>query len=162
MPKIIRIISDIVFVLLITLLGAYFILRFTGTADIYKVQTGSMEDGIHAGDYILIYKKSSYNLGDVVTFKKDNYHVTHRIIKKNGNKITTKGDANNIEDEEINEKSIIGKVIYNGGCLNFIIDYKYAIASILLAIYLFSCYFSKKNNEEIIEEEKIKKQKKKK
>ena len=162
MPKTLRILSDIIFVLIIIFLCTYFILRFTGTADIYKVQTGSMEDGIHAGDYILIYKKKNYNIGDVVTFKKDNYHVTHRIIKKNGNKITTKGDANNIEDEEINEKSIIGKVIYNGGYLNFIIDYKYAIASILLAIYLFSCYFSKKNNEEIIEEEKIKKQKKRK
>ena len=103
-----------------------------------------MEDAIYAGDYILIYKKNSYNVGDVVTYKKDDYHVTHRIIKKNGKKIITKGDANNAEDEEITTKSIVGEVIYSGGFLNILINYKYGIAGALLALYLFSCYFSKK------------------
>ena len=155
MAKIVKVISDIIFVLLICFLCLYFALRFMGIAEIYKVQTGSMEDGIHAGDYILIYKKNLYNIGDVVTYKKDNYHVTHRIIKKSGNKIVTKGDANNIEDDEINTSSIIGKVIYSGGYLNFVIDYKYAIASVLLALYLFSCYFSKKVDEETTIDESL-------
>ena len=156
MAKVIKIISDILFVLLIILLCLYFALRFMGIAEIYKVKTGSMEDGIHAGDYILIYKKDKYNIGDIVTYEKDNYHVTHRIIKKNGEKIITKGDANNIEDDEINVKSIVGKVIYSGGYLNFVIDYKYAIASALLALYLFSYYFSKKDDEkELLEEKNI-------
>ena len=131
MNKIFKIIFDIIFVILMVLLLLYFVLRFTGTAEIYIVQTGSMEDEIHAGDYILIYKK-------------DNYHVTHRIVKKNGNKIITKGDANNVEDEGITAKSIVGKVIYSGGFLNFLINYKYALASALLALYLLSCYFTKK------------------
>ena len=111
MAKITKIISNIIFAISIILLSAYFILRFMGIAEIYKVKTGSMEDGIHAGDYILIYKKDKYDIGDVVTYKKDNYHVTHRIIKKNGKNVITKGDANNIEDDEINVKSIVGKVI---------------------------------------------------
>ena len=144
MNKVPKLIFDIIFIILIIFLALYFILRFTGTAEIYKVQTGSMEDGIHAGDYILIYKKDNYNIGDVVTYKKDNYHVTHRIVKKNGNKIITKGDANNVEDEGITAKSIVGKVIYSGGFLNFLINYKYALASALLALYLLSCYFTKK------------------
>ena len=143
MDKIFKIIVDIVFILLIVLLAIYFLLRLCGVANIYKVKTGSMEDGIHAGDYILIYKKSTYNVGDVVTFEKDGYHVTHRIIKKNGNKVVTKGDANNIEDDEININSIIGKVIYTGGILNFLIDYKYFIAGFLLILYLISWYFDK-------------------
>lgn len=145
--KVLKKITDIIIVLLIIFLGIYFILRFMGVAEIYLVKTGSMEDGIHVGDYILIYKKNNYNIGDIVTYEKNGYHVTHRIIKKNGNKIVTKGDANNIEDDEINVKSIVGKVIYSGGYLNFVIDYKYAIASVLLALYLFSCYFSKKDDE---------------
>lgn len=144
--KVLKIFSDVIFVLSIIFLVVYFILRFMGIAEIFLVKTGSMEDGIHAGDYILIYKKDNYNIGDIVTYEKDGYHVTHRIIKKNGNKIVTKGDANNIEDDEIDVKSIVGKVIYSGGYLNFVIDYKYAIASVLLALYLFSCYFSKKDD----------------
>ena len=144
--KVLKKITDIIILLLIIFLGIYFILRFMGVAEIYLVKTGSMEDGIHVGDYILIYKKDKYNIGDVVTYEKNGYHVTHRIIKKNGNKVVTKGDANNIEDDEINVKSIVGKVIYSGGYLNFVIDYKYAIASALLALYLFSCYFSKKDD----------------
>ena len=143
MDKIFKIIVDIVFILLIVLLAIYFLLRLCGVANIYKVKTGSMEDGIHAGDYILIHKKNTYKVGDVVTFKKDGYHVTHRIIKKNGNKVVTKGDANNIEDDEININSIIGKVIYTGGILNFLIDYKYFIAGFLLILYLISWYFDK-------------------
>ena len=144
--KVLKIFSDVIFVLSIIFLVVYFILRFMGIAEIFLVKTGSMEDGIHVGDYILIYKKDNYNIGDIVTYEKDGYHVTHRIIKKNGNKIVTKGDANNIEDDEINVRSIVGKVIYSGGYLNFVIDYKYAIASVLLALYLFSCYFSKKDD----------------
>ena len=147
--KILKRFTDILIVLLIIFLAIYFILRIMGVAEIYLVKTGSMEDGIHVGDYILIYRKDEYKIGDIVTYEKGGYHVTHRIIKKNGNKIVTKGDANNIEDDEINVKSIVGKVIYSGGYLNFIIDYKYALASALLALYLFSCYFSKKNDETI-------------
>lgn len=145
--KILKGFTDIIIVLLIIFLGIYFILRIMGIAEIYLVKTGSMEDGIHVGDYILIYRKDEYKIGDIVTYEKGGYHVTHRIIKKNGNKIVTKGDANNIEDDEINVDSIVGKVIYSGGYLNFVIDYKYALASALLALYLFSCYFSKKDDE---------------
>ncbi|MBR3198475.1 MAG: signal peptidase I [Bacilli bacterium] len=144
MNKIFKMTFNIVFILMIIFLATYFILRVLGIAEIFKVQTASMEDNIHAGDYILICKKNNYKVGDVVTYKKDNYHVTHRIVKKKAFKVVTKGDANNIEDAEISIKDIIGKVIYCGGILNFLINYKYAIASFFLAIYLFSCYFEKK------------------
>ena len=141
MNKILKIASNIIFTIGIALLLIYFALRLLGIAEIYKVETGSMENGIHAGDYILIYTKKDYKIGEIVTYKKDGYHVTHRIIKKNGKKFITKGDANNIEDEAIGLKSIVGKVIYSGGVLNILIDYKYAIASGLLGLYLLSCYF---------------------
>ena len=153
MAKILKRMFDVIFVLMIVCLSLYFVLRFFGMAEIYRVQTGSMEDGIHAGDYILIYKKDKYNIGDVVTYEKEGYHVTHRIIKKNGDKVITKGDANNVEDDEINVKSIVGEVIYNGGILNFLIKYKYALASALLALYLFSCYFGRKEKNENFEED---------
>ena len=87
MSKIFKITFDITFIISIIILSIYFILRLFGIAEIYEVKTGSMEDGIHVGDYILIIKKNNYKVGDVVTYKKEGYHVTHRIIKKNRNKV---------------------------------------------------------------------------
>ena len=148
MTKIFKKTIDVIFVIAIILLIIYFALRLLGIAEIYKVKTGSMEDNIHTGDYILIYNKKDYNVGDIVTYQKGNYHVTHRIISKKGNKFITKGDANNTPDEEINKKTIIGKVIYHGGIINFLIDFKYAIASGLLGLYLISYYLEKNKKEE--------------
>ena len=146
MAKICKIILNIIFVLLIIVLGVYVFFRFTNKVEIYNVKTGSMEDNIHVGDYILIFKKSDYTIGDVVTYKKDNYYITHRIVKDNndGNYIT-KGDANNVEDEMINEKDIVGKVMISGGILNIIVNYKYVLVAFFFALYLLSCYFGKED-----------------
>ena len=143
MNKTLKIIANIIFIVLIAIIVLYFGLRVSGKAQIYKVQTGSMEKAIRAGDYILIYKKNKYNVDDVVTYKKGKYFITHRIIKINGSKVITKGDSNNTEDEEINKKDIVGTVIYYGGILNILLDYKYIFVSLLLGLYLLSCYFNK-------------------
>ncbi len=147
MGKSLKIVNDVILILIIVILCLYFILRFFNLVMIYKVQTGSMEDNIHAGDYILIVKSDNYKIGDIITFRVDNGFVTHRIISKNGNSFITKGDANNVEDDSINKNKIIGKVILNGGVLNLVIKFKYTIAGILLSFYLFSCYFTNKKNE---------------
>lgn len=153
MTKVVRIISDVVLIFVILVLALYFILRSMNQILIYSVKTGSMEDNIHAGDYILIIKKDNYQVGDVVTFKMDNGFITHRIIDKNGDVFTTKGDANNIEDSSITSDSIVGKVIISGGFLNFVINYKYALASLLLSLYLFSCYFTRNKEDEDLDDE---------
>jgi len=155
MVKIIKKILDVLFIIIIVLLATYFILRATDRIKIYSVQTGSMEENIHVGDYILILRKDCYHVGEIVTFEQENYYVTHRIVRKEGSSITTKGDANNTEDDEIDESVIVGKVVLVGGMLNYIINYKYSLAGTLLAIYLLSCYFGKERpkntKEEIIE-----------
>ena len=148
MSKIFKIAFDIIFIFLIIILCLYFILRILGIVKIYEVKTGSMEDEIHVGDYILIIKKNNYKVGDIVTYTKEDYYVTHRIVEKNGNKVITKGDANNIVDEEITASDIVGKVIYHGGILNFFIDFKYIIAGGLLCLYLLSIFFEKKDNKQ--------------
>ena len=149
MAKFFKRVFDVIFILIIIALSAYFILRYTNQIMIYRVKTGSMEDNIHAGDYILIIRKDEYNVGDVVTFQRPDGFITHRIIKKDGSKIITKGDANNVEDDTIDESSIVGKAIISGGIVNIIINYKYALIAFLLALYLFSCCLGKetKDNE---------------
>ncbi len=146
MNKIVKKIFDVLFILIIIVLIGYFILRFNKIIEIYNVRTGSMEDDIHAGDYVLIVRKGNYEIGDVVTFRKDNYLVTHRIIKKNGDSFVTKGDANNDEDGPILFNQIVGKVVFIGGILNVIINYKFLLVSIFISLYLVSCYFLDKED----------------
>lgn len=157
MTKILKGISDIIFILLILALALYFILRVDNRIRIYNVLTGSMEDNIHAGDYILIIKKDDYQIGDVVTFGGNGFYVTHRIIEKDGNMITTKGDANSAKDEAIDKSNIVGKVILNGGILNFIINYKFGLVGFVLAIYLFTYYLDSRENEKEREKKELQK-----
>ncbi len=148
MNKYFKIISNVIFIIIVVILLGYFTLRLMNKVEIYNVSTGSMESKIHAGDYILILKKSNYKVGEVVTYSKNNYFITHRIVKINDEKIITKGDANNIEDEEIDRSEIIGKVVISGGILNFIINYKYALVSFFLTLYFISWYINKDKNKE--------------
>ena len=148
MAKLFKIFVNIILIIVIVLLLGYLVLRVTDKIEIYNVKTGSMEEKIHAGDYILIFRKNNYNVGDVVTYTSSDGFITHRIIKKEGSKIVTKGDANNTEDNEIIESSIVGKVVISGGILNIVIEYKYIIVCLLLSLYLFSCYFGGNDKEE--------------
>ncbi len=140
MTKVFKKTFDLLFILIIVVLAGYFILRSCKVIEVYNVKTGSMEEDIHIGDYILIMNKKDYEIGDIITFKRDDYLVTHRVIKKTNNSFVTKGDANNEEDGPITLNQIVGKVIIAGGFLNIIIKYKYALASIFISLYLISCY----------------------
>ena len=108
MKKAIKVVENCILIFLIILLCIYGGLRFFKKVEIYKVETGSMEENIHRGDYLLIVKQSNYKVGDVVTFQINGEFITHRIIKKEGSKVVTKGDANNVEDDEIDEKAVSG------------------------------------------------------
>ena len=153
MGRVFKIIFNTILILIIILLSIYCVLRFTNKVRIYNVETGSMEDKIHTGDYILLVKKSNYFVGDVVTYNVNGYFITHRIVKIDNDLVITKGDANNTPDEEINVNQIEGKVIYCGGVLNFIINYKFVIIAFLVGLYLLSCYFGDDSIEETINDD---------
>ena len=140
MIKIIKSIINIVFIIILILLGGYFILRVTGMVTTYQVKSGSMESNIHVGDYVVALKQSSYKEGDAITYKYNDYYVTHRIIKIEKDKIITKGDANVDADEEISIDQVTGKVIVSGGIINILFNYKLIIVAFMLALYLFSWY----------------------
>ena len=84
---------------------------------VLQVASGSMESVFGIGDVILIKeaKKEEINKGDIITFKKQEI-ITHRIIElsKSNDTIyyTTKGDSNNVEDDEkVKYEEIEGKYI---------------------------------------------------
>lgn len=77
------------------------------------VVSGSMEPTIHVNDMIIVHAQKDYQVGDIVTYlpKESVTPVTHRIVEKNGDKVTTQGDANNGADPEIEAEQIVGKVV---------------------------------------------------
>ena len=78
---------------------------------VFEVSTGSMAKTINVYDVILVKITKDVNENDIVTYKNEDELITHRIMEINGDKIITKGDANNTEDREITKDAIIGKVI---------------------------------------------------
>ncbi len=145
MAKVFNKFINILLIIIISVLSIGLILRALDKMNIYNIESGSMESKIHVGDYVLIYKTNDYSVGDIVTYKVNNYFVTHRIVKIENEKVTTKGDANNTTDDEINLNQIEGEVIYCGGILNYVINYRFVIAAILIGLYLLnSCIIEKK------------------
>ena len=75
------------------------------------IESGSMKPAIFVGDLLFIKSSDSYQPGDIVTFVSDHgVLVTHRIISASKAGYITKGDANNLADNEIKAEHILGKV----------------------------------------------------
>lgn len=138
MNKIIKTIPNILLIIIIIILSIYLLLKYTNNIGIYKVMTGSMEPNIHVGDYLLVKKSNEYKEGDIITFKKDGYYITHRIVEINEATVITKGDANNINDEEINKSDIVGKYIFKHKILNSIMNHKYILFSAIIILFIIS------------------------
>jgi len=132
-------IKTIVMIILILVLAVIIIQRVTnnklslGGYRIYTVVTRSMEPEYKVGDILISKEIKSKNIeiGDNVVYlgKEADFKdkiVTHQVIKINKDKETgkinfiTKGVNNIVEDPEISEEQIYGKVIYKTLFLSFI------------------------------------------
>ena len=88
-----------------------------------------MEPTYDKNDVVFVIPKEQYNIGDVITYKKDNEIITHRIVKKveyseKEETFITKGDNNNIEDNyEIKKEEILGKVCFHIKKIGNIVSY---------------------------------------
>ena len=123
-----------------------------------------MEPTYNKNDVVFVMPKEQYNIGDVITYKKDNEIITHRIIKikyDEEEKFITKGDNNNIEDDyEIKKEQILGKVILHvkkiGNIVNYIKSRK-GLINVIILIIIFFLMKSKIDNKKINRKEKRKK-----
>lgn len=79
----------------------------------YVVLSGSMEPEIPTGSVVVVDgRKKEWNPGEVITYRRGNMVVTHRIVEKSEEGYRTKGDVNAEEDAGIvPEKQVIGNVI---------------------------------------------------
>lgn len=162
--KIIEIVSDILFYLLIIgILVSAIMFASSKTPNkslfgyrYYDVLTGSMEPAYKVGDliFVKITNAADINVGDPVTFNpgasSDSY-LTHRVTEKiedyKGTGVIcfkTKGDANESEDPfVIDESRMIGVVKLRIPFLGYVIQFvQYHYILIIIFIVLFSVFFT--------------------
>lgn len=126
----------------------------------YIITTDSMKPTLNVNDVVIIKKVNTKTLkkDDVITFKKESKIITHRIIIKNEDEYTTKGDNNNVEDSFIvRESDILGikvfKIPFLGKIIKMINNILYILIIIitLITIYLYS---RRKNRKKLIRRKK--------
>ena len=100
------------------------------------IASPSMTGSIEAGDAIIIKKSDSYAVGDVITYfpADESFSVTHRIVRTEGNKFYTKGDANQSEDPDpVLIEQIAGKVAVKLDKVGYFIGWLKSPAGIIIA-----------------------------
>ncbi len=90
---------------------------------VLQVKSGSMQKEIMISDLVIVeilansnqdnidQIKENIEVNDVITFNRENYLITHRVIEKNENNLITKGDANNTADKAVDYEDVVGKVV---------------------------------------------------
>jgi signal peptidase len=79
---------------------------------IFQVVSGSMSDTIEIKDIVIVKITNDIDVNDIITFKYEDNFITHRVIEENNERIITKGDANNTQDDPITRDMVVGKVVY--------------------------------------------------
>ena len=117
--KIIKSLAYIILIILVSLCIYTFI-----TTDVMKkeyvnvfghtyfvVKTGSMSGTLEVNDIIIVRVTDKVKKGDIITYiSKDGSIITHRLINIVGDKLISRGDVNNVEDEPITRDKVIGVV----------------------------------------------------
>ena len=80
---------------------------------IASITSSSMWPALKEGDLVLIkaVDKEELQTGDVVVYQNPKGFTIHRIVKLNENTLITKGDANNVNDNPVEYKQIVGRVV---------------------------------------------------
>lgn len=124
------------------------------------VMSGSMEPAIMTNELILVKAEDSYEIGDVVVFQSGSTLVVHRIVAMDGETVTTRGDANNTEDQPVTMEQIKGRVFahipYVGTVVRMIKTPVATIALIVGAVLLVEIPFRKEKAKKEEDLEKIK------
>ena len=86
------------------------------------ITSGSMWPVLQENDLVLMRgaKGSDVKIGEIIIFENQKGFTIHRLIRKEKDpsaplgtsKLVTKGDANNVEDQPIEESAVIGRIIY--------------------------------------------------
>lgn len=135
MKKVFQWLFNLCFLFLIVLVGLVLATRVNKSGTVLgfrplKVLSGSMEPTIKAGDLIIVrdVEDDLIKTGDVITYEtRGQTLITHRVVDvvedRGGLMFKTKGDANNIEDQQLIEgRHIVGRYVCRLPKLGFFSD----------------------------------------
>lgn len=119
----------------------------------YVIISGSMKPNIDIGDIVIVKEEKNLQIGDVISYRKGQSVITHRIVniteENEEKKYRTKGDNNNTEDSEIilneNIEGKVIKIVPKLGNLALLLKNKMTIIIILIVLYVFISNNYKKN-----------------
>lgn len=77
----------------------------------FVVASGSMSGTIEVNDIIIVKLNDTYKEDDIITFNKDGSFITHRVIRIEKEKVITRGDTNNIDDDPVSKSDVVGRVV---------------------------------------------------
>lgn len=127
---------------------------------IANVLSGSMEPTFSKGSLLLVKEKEEFQVGDIVVYQSENELIVHRIIKLEGNVVTTQGDANNVADSAFSRTEIKGVVVgwipYIGTVVSLLRTPTGIIVILLCAFLLVEGSFRKQREADDMELEAIK------
>ena len=145
----------------------------------YVILSGSMRPELDIGDIVIVKDCNEFKKGDIISFRKGQSIITHRIIdilnENNEIKYKTKGDNNNSEDKILIKQDDIEGIVINKiskiGNFVLIIKDKTILIMVVLFYYIFLVReqsvkkkkdnrkikrqkYEKRKNEELTNEEK--------
>ena len=123
----------------------------------FEVQTGSMVPAINVSDLVIVKLDKSPRIKDIITYKKGNAFITHRVVEAYKETYVTRGDANNTNDEAIKKDQIVGKVVKiipNFGIMRKTLLNPIVLITLIVTIFVISKLFGKPKKEKKIKEEK--------
>ncbi|MEI7653403.1 MAG: signal peptidase I [bacterium] len=131
----------VLFYLIFTLLLIVFTTSSFESWRFFTEKSQSMSPTIDTGSLLLVVKKPSYEVNDIISFYSLEAEkveiVTHRIIRLGGNVYVTKGDANEATDQKkVVPRLIIGSVALTIPKLGYIITALKLPAGIWFAVIL--------------------------
>ena len=100
------------------------------------VMSPSMEPVLHTNDLVFVSEQDSYNVDDIVVYQDGNMLVIHRITDIDGDKVITKGDANNAADDPISMEDIKAKFSFRIPFVGVIFKYLKTVPGTLLVLVL--------------------------
>ena len=110
------------------------------------VETGSMEPELSVGDLVIDRDVpfEEIRVGDTVTFRQADTFVTHKVVRKDGSSLITKGVANNAEDKPFGREDYRGKVVASVPKMGkILLLFGSPVSLICLALLLFGLFFGR-------------------
>ena len=117
---------------------------------IFEIASGSMSPALETNDLVLVKVGDKIKVNDIITYKKGDTYITHRVVKIQGDYYICRGDANNINDDPIKKDVVLGKVVKTlpkVGIWKIVFTTPKVVISIIITVILFELAFTyKKTN----------------